>query len=109
MNSHDHTATRESHVDLPNAVEVDSNFDVYVNGILQEYGTDYELDGRTLVFPRPLTAEVKMTKFQFVRAALGIAGTYTKHDNIDIVYQHDGRRLVATGLEPRQADPPTTD
>ena len=98
----------ESLVDLPNDVDVGGNFDVYINGILQEYGTDYQLDGRTLVFPRPLAAEIKMTKLQFIRAALGIAGTYTKHDNIDVTYQHDDRKLVATGLKPRNPDRSTS-
>ena len=102
MNNRDLPAATPSHVDLPNEVDVDGNFDVYINGILQEYGADYQIDGRTLVFPtRALTAEVKMTKFQFVRAALGIAGTYSKHDNIDVTYERDGRKLVATGLRPR--------
>jgi hypothetical protein len=99
----DQPSATVSFVDLPGDVQADGRFDVYVNGILQEYGTDYQLDGRTLVFPRPLTAEVKMTKFQFVRAALGIAGTYTKHDTVDVTYQHNGRNLVATGLRPRIA------
>jgi hypothetical protein len=98
----DQPAESASLVDRPGDVPVDGGFDVYVNGILQEYGTDYRLDGRTLVFPRPMTAEVKMTKFQFVRAALGIAGTYSKHDSIDVAYQRDGRNLVATGLRPRE-------
>jgi hypothetical protein len=91
--------TTESHVDLP--ATVDGDFDVYINGILQQYGTDYRLEGRTLVFPRQLTAEVKMTKLQLLRAALGIAGTYNKYDTVDVTYEHDGRRLVATGLRPR--------
>ena len=86
-------------VDLP--VAVDGDFDVYVNGILQELETDYRLDGRTLVFPRPLEPEVKMTKLQLLRAALGIAGTYRKHDAIDVLYEQNGRKLVATGLRPR--------
>jgi len=94
-------AGAESLVDVPDDVDIDRNFDVYVNGIPQEYGTDYHLEGRTLVFPRSLTAEVKMTTFQFARAALGIAGTYGKHDSIDITYERNGRKLVATGLEPR--------
>jgi hypothetical protein len=108
VNDHDQPTT-ESLVDLPNDIDIDVNFDVYINGIPQEYGTDYQLDGRTLIFPRPLTAEVKMTKLQFVRAALGIAGTYGKHDNIDLAYERDGRKLVATGLKPRNPDPSTTD
>jgi hypothetical protein len=109
VNDQDQPDATPSHVDLPDEVDIDGNFDVYVNGILQEYGTDYQIDGRTLVFPRQLTAEIKMTKFQFVRAALGIAGTYQRHDNIDITYQRDGRKLVATGLRPRGPGLSTTD
>ena len=109
MNDQAQPDATPSHVDLPDEVDIDGNFDVYVNGILQEYGTDYQIDGRTLVFPRALTAEVKMTKFQFVRAALGIAGTYGKHDTIDVTYQRDGRKLVATGLRPRDPDQSTTE
>jgi hypothetical protein len=98
VNETDPPNVSESFVELP--IEVEDEFDVYVNGVLQEYPDDYQLDRRTLVFPRPLAPEVKMTKFQLIRAALGIAGTYTKHDTIDIVYEHDGHKLVATGLKP---------
>jgi hypothetical protein len=106
MSEQDQLPAAETVVEIPPGIDVDFNFDVYVNGILQEYDTDYYLDGRTLVFPRRLAPEIKMTKFQFVRAALGIAGTYKKHDNIDITYERDGRKLVATGLRPRSPDQP---
>jgi hypothetical protein len=33
---------------------------------------------------------------------LGVAGTYRKHDTIDVVYERAGRRAVATGLRPLQ-------
>jgi hypothetical protein len=32
---------------------------------------------------------------------LGIAGTYRKHENVDLVYDLGGRRQVETGLTPR--------
>jgi hypothetical protein len=32
---------------------------------------------------------------------LGVAGTYRKHESVDVVYQRDGRRMVATGLRPQ--------
>ena len=102
MNETDPPTQGESFVDLPE--QVADEFDVYINGVLQEYPDDYQLDGRTLVFRQALAPELRMTKFQFIRAALGIAGTYTKHDTIDIVYEHDGQRLVATGLKPRRSD-----
>jgi hypothetical protein len=92
----------ESLIDLPDAV--DGDFDVYVNGILQQPGPDYTVDGRTLVFPRLLQPEIAMSKLQLLRALLGIAGTYRKHDSVDVAFQHAGRRLVATGLAPRNRD-----
>jgi hypothetical protein len=73
---------------------------VFINGVLQTPGADYRVEGRTLVFDRELTAEAKMTPFQWARAALGIAGTYSKHDTVDIAYDHEGRKVVATGLRP---------
>ncbi len=32
---------------------------------------------------------------------LGIAGTYRKHENVDVVYESGGRRQVETGLVPQ--------
>jgi hypothetical protein len=99
--SNSEQAPVESYVDLP--AEVDFDFDVYLNGVLQEYEVDYRLDGRALVFPRNLAPETGMTKFQLLRALFGIAGTYNKHDSIDITYERDGHRSVITGLKPRRA------
>jgi hypothetical protein len=98
--SHEDDAA-ESLVDLPAAVG--DHFDVYVNGILQHPGTDYRIEGRTLLFPRLLQPEVKMTKLQLLRALLGIAGTYGAHHTVDVAYRHAGRNLVVTGLRPRDA------
>jgi hypothetical protein len=87
-----------SEIDLPSFI--DGDFEVYVNGILQEYEGDYRLNGRTLVFSRSLAAEVKMSPVQWVLVAVGV-GNYAKFDTVDIVYERDGRKLVATGLRPR--------
>ena len=42
-------------VELPRAAE--RPFRVFVNGVAQEEGRDYEVDGRHLVFDRPLEKE----------------------------------------------------
>ena len=94
-----HPHRTDSVIDLP--AGVDGDFDVYVNGILQQPGTDYRIEGRTLVFPRHLQPEIPMSKLQLLRALLGIAGTYRKHDAVDVAYRHGGKNLVATGLRPR--------
>ena len=84
-----------SAVELP--AFVSEPLEIYVNGIAQQAGEHYELVGRRLVFQRILTPEVKMTKVQWFLVTFGV-GAYKKHDSVDVIYEKDGRRLVASGL-----------
>jgi hypothetical protein len=88
----------ESRVELP--PDVPEEFEVYVNGVRQEPGRDYRVQGRTLIFPKQLAQEGKLGAMRWTSMLLGVAGTYRKHDSVDVVYRRDGRRLVATGLRP---------
>ena len=38
-----------------------------------------------------------------VGVALGVTGSHKKYDSVDVIYEQDGRRLVAAGLQPRGA------
>jgi hypothetical protein len=89
----------ESRVELP--ADVPEDFEVFVNGVRQEPGRDYRVQGRTLVFSRELHHEGKLGPARWTSIFLGVAGTYRKHDNIDVVYKRDGRKVVATGLTPQ--------
>jgi hypothetical protein len=84
-------------VDLP--PHVVPPFEVFVNGVLQVEGTDFELDGQALWFHRSLAQEGKLGFWRWLSMVLGIAGTYRKHDSIDVVSTVGGRRVV-TGLSP---------
>ncbi len=75
-----------------------------MNGILQKEGEDYELVGSSLVFARTLVREPPLGFWRWARMALGIAGSYSKNDTIDVVYTANGRTQVAT-LRPPQAEP----
>ena len=88
----------ESRVELPD--DVPEEFEVFVNGVRQEPGRDYRVQGRTLVFTRSLAHEGKLGAMRWTSMFLGVAGTYRKHDTVDVVYKRDGRRTVATGLRP---------
>ena len=70
-------------------------FEVYVNGVPQIEGEDYDLVGSTLVFERALAREGKLGFWRWLSMLLGIAGTYRKHEAVTVVYDHDGRRMVA--------------
>jgi hypothetical protein len=83
-------------VPLPDTVR--PPFEVYVNGLLQVPGEDFDVAGRTLLFSRPLAREGKLGTMRWLSIFLGIAGTYRKNDSVDVVYQFDGRRTVAAGL-----------
>ena len=80
------------------SAKVEEPFEVYINGVLQKRGEDYEIYGRTLAFSGPLAQEGRLGAFRWLSMFLGIAGTYRKHDSVDVIYRVDGRRTVATGL-----------
>jgi hypothetical protein len=83
---------------VPLPAGVSEPFEVYVNGVLQSRGPDYEVRGRTLVFAKPLAEEGRLGPIRWLSMFLGIAGTYRKNDSVDVVYETGGRRTVATGL-----------
>jgi hypothetical protein len=91
-------------VDLPPAVGDD--FDVFVNGVPQRRGEDYRVEGRSLVFNRSLATEGKLGPVRWLSMFLGIAGTYRRHDTVDVAYEAGGRRTVATGLPYRTESGP---
>jgi hypothetical protein len=86
-----------SRVELPPGVG--DRYEVYVNGVRQEPGTDFDRIGDTLVFRRKLATEGRLGPIRWLSMLLGIAGTYRKHENVDVVYESSGRRTVAT-LQP---------
>jgi hypothetical protein len=88
-------------VELPENVGAD--FEVFVNGVPQQRGRDFDVVGRTLVFNRTLEREGRLGFWRWLSLFLGVAGTYRKHDNVDVVYTVSGRRVVAS-LEPQPTD-----
>jgi hypothetical protein len=73
-------------------------FEVYVNGVPQARGRDYDVSGGTLVFTKPLAKEGRLGPLRWLSMFLGVAGTYRKNDSVDVVYDVGGRRTVASGL-----------
>jgi hypothetical protein len=86
-----------THGELPS--HIPSTFEVYVSGVRQEPGRDFHIEGRALVFPREIAEEGKLGFWRWAAMWLGIAGTYRKHETVDVVYERNGRRQVETGLK----------
>jgi hypothetical protein len=87
---------RGTRVRLP--ADLTRPFDVYVNGIEQSEGSDYTIEGRTLVFGRQLKTEGKLGFWRWLSLWIGIAGTYRQNDSVDVTYTRNGKPVVATRL-----------
>jgi hypothetical protein len=86
-------------VELP--PQVGTAFEVYVNGVPQLPGRDFEVRGRSLVFSRTLAREGRLGFWRWLSLFLGVAGTYRQNDSVDVIYEAEGgRREVASGLVP---------
>lgn len=73
-------------------------FQVFLNGVLQQEGTDFRVEGTALVFERPLAQEGRLGFWRWLSLLLGVAGTYRQNDSVDVVYKRAGRRVVASNL-----------
>ena len=90
-----------SRVQLPD--DVPEAFEVFINGVRQEPGRDYRVQRASASLgrdARSLAQEGKLGALRWTSMFLGVAGSYRKHDTVDVVYERDGRRVVATGLKP---------
>ncbi len=83
-------------VPLPRGAE--PPFRVFVNGVPQSEGSDYEVIEHELHFDRPLEKE-RLGLGRWTAMFFGLFGTYGKNDSVDVQYRLGGSDLVATGLE----------
>jgi hypothetical protein len=74
-------------------------FAVFVNGVRQDEGSDYRIEGRDVVFSRPIVKEGKVSGFRWIAMLLGLFGTYRKHEVVDVEYRRGGRVELASDVE----------
>ncbi len=85
-----------SRVRLPR--EVRGDYEVYLNGVPQQRGTDYEVREGALVFDSELRKD-RISGWRWLLGAWGV-GTYRQNDSVDVRFQApDGSPRVAEGLE----------
>ena len=100
---------RTTRVVLP--ADVRRPFEVYLNGVQQQEGTDFVVRDGALHFERELAKE-KVGIGRWTSMVLGIAGSYGKNDSVDVLYERNGKPVVAAKLrfEPvREQDPAERD
>jgi hypothetical protein len=72
-------------------------YEVYVNGVRQELGSDFRVSAGQLLFNRELVRQ-KLGVRAWLLGFWGI-GTYKRNDEIDVRYELEGRPMVAQGLD----------
>jgi hypothetical protein len=83
-------------VPLPRGAE--PPYRVFVNGVPQREGEDYDVVGGELHFANPLEKE-RLGMGRWTAMFFGLFGSYGKNDQVDVQYQLSGRTAHATGLE----------
>jgi hypothetical protein len=83
-------------VRLPRGVQ--EPYTVFVNGVRQQEGTDYEVHRGVLEFDKPLAKEGKLGAGRWFLGAWGI-GTYRKNDTVDVAWEIEGQPRVAHALD----------
>jgi hypothetical protein len=85
-----------SKVRLPR--DVRGSYEVYLNGVPQRLGTDYNVREGSLVFERELRKD-RISGWRWLLGAWGV-GTYRQDDSVDVRYvAADGSPRVAEALE----------
>jgi hypothetical protein len=73
-------------------------YTVYLNGVRQHEGSDYEVRSGVLEFERPLAKEGRLGVGRWFLGVWGI-GTYRKNDQVDVAWEVEGRPRVAHALD----------
>ena len=71
---------------------------VYINGVEQAEGEDYDLSSGEILFTRPIIKE-KVTPGRWVAMYLGLFGTYRKNETIDVEYQLAGETQLVSDAQ----------
>jgi hypothetical protein len=70
---------------------------VFVNGVEQREGVDYNLRAGEIVFTREIVKE-KVGKGRWLAMYLGLFGTYRKNETIDLQFRRDGKTELRSDL-----------
>lgn len=75
----------------------DGPYAVFINGVEQREGQDYEVRAGELVFTRQILKE-KVGTGRWLAMYLGLFGTYRKHETIDLQFIRNGKTELLSDL-----------
>ncbi len=71
---------------------------VYVNGVEQRRGIDFEVEGDAVIFPRPILKESNLGFSRWAALYLGLFGTYRINETVDFHFSRAGKLEVAADV-----------
>src|SRR5258707_6396587 len=91
--------SERTQIELPD--HVPAVFEVYVGGVRKVPGRDFEVEGRSLVFPRPLAQEGRLGFWRWLSMWLAVAATYRQAETADLEDYAEGLLEAWAELKPR--------
>ena len=79
-------------------VGAEPTYTVFINGVEQTEGEDFNIEDRELVFTRPIVKE-EMGTSRWLAMYLGLWGTYRKDEKVDIQFQRNGKTELVADLD----------
>ncbi len=76
-------------------------FAVFINGVEQTEGPDYDIRGGEIVFTRPIIKE-KVGTGRWLAMYLGLFGTYRKNETVDLQFTREGKTTLVDDLPIQQ-------
>ena len=70
---------------------------MFVNGVEQREGVDYEVRAGEIVFSREIVKE-KVGTGRWLAMYLGLFGTYRKNETVDLQFQREGKVELRSDL-----------
>jgi hypothetical protein len=74
---------------------------VFINGVTQNAGVDYNVEGSEIVFTRDIIKE-EIGMSRWLAMYLGFFGTYRKDETVDVQFTRNGKTELASELEVHQ-------
>jgi hypothetical protein len=72
-------------------------YTVFINGVEQKEGEDFNIEGSELHFTRPIVKE-KMDTGRWLAMYLGLFGTYRKDEKVDLQFSRNGKTELVADL-----------
>ena len=72
---------------------------LYINGVEQAEGDDYELGDGVAIFHEPIIKEGKLGGWRWISMYIGLFGSYRKNETVDAEYSLGGETHLANNLE----------